>query len=297
MSSYGWTAVVAVIALCFVTLAYVIVRRLQCFRAIHYDKRHEIPIQFKPLKGITFEMYIALLPQAPRTATQALLADLDRRGRIEITDSMIERKAPSLTECEMRFLKVVNKSKKDLFRHFFVEQGGISIKDPVTIFRDDYALYAQLVSEGLIDKDSKPKPFSMVGIIALLILVLIAGTAVFYGFLWDGATPDKVNTVEVLFLVFAILVLPFICGFLMYREKKYYAELSKFTPKGLSVLAYYDGLKRYIKHAEKERLAYFQDKHKSDFLELTPYLILFGMEGPWTSKLKHYKYGIIKLGV
>ncbi len=296
MSSYGWTTVVVVIALCFVTLAYVIVRRTQFYRTIHYDGRHETPIQFKPLKGITFEMYIALLPQAPKTATQAILADLDRQGKIEITESTIERKVPKLAERELRFLSVVNRSRKDLFRHFFIEQGGISIKDPVTIFRDDHTLYNQLVSDGLINKDSKPKPFNMVGIIALLVFVLIAGAAMFYGSFHDGATPDSSNPVEVLFLVFAMLVLPCICGYFMYREKKHYAELSKFTPKGLSVLAYYDGLKRYIKHVEKERLAYFQEKHKSDFLELTPYLILFGMEGPWTSRLKRYKYGIIKWG-
>ena len=84
------------------------------------------------------------------------------------------------------------------------------------------------------------------------------------------------------------VIAPLAAAFLDWQKHRF-ITLAKYTPKGVTVLDYYAGLKRYIKHVEKDRLDLFQNKHESEFLELTPYLILFGMEKTWTNRLQRYQ--------
>jgi len=97
-------------------------------------------------------------------------------------------------------------------------------------------------------------------------------------------------------VMFAVTFLfPAVLGVILLLRQHKFDLVRRYTPEGVQVLEHYDGLRRYIKHVERGRLAYFQDKKESEFAELTPYAALFGMEKTWTKKLKRYNK-VLKVG-
>ena len=75
------------------------------------------------------------------------------------------------------------------------------------------------------------------------------------------------------------------------------AKYEKRTELGLQMSRYMDGLKLYIKMAEKDRLEFLQSVEGADtspegivklYEKLLPYAALFGLEKSWMNELKHY---------
>ena len=87
----------------------------------YYDHKQDIPIEFKPLKYLTLEEYISLLPKTPRTAPQAVLVELDRQGKIEITGSKSKRLSNKLTKCESDFLDALESQNDTAFEFIYIQ--------------------------------------------------------------------------------------------------------------------------------------------------------------------------------
>lgn len=253
-------------------------------RGLGYRKGKVVVTQFKPLKELSFKQYICLLPEAPKTATMAMLAELDREGKINLDDSKIERTNGVLDFYESQFVDAIQ-NEQEALTSLVLRQDDVKILDPIEIIRSDSVIRRSLVDGGLMYETEKSVPLAhpLIFIFAGLFIAI----ALFRTLTWSHESFDSAG----IFILFVALfiVMP-IFGWLVRRVQKNFYYLRFYTPEGVQVLDYYEGLKRYIKHVEAERLNYFQNKHESDFLELTPYLILFGMEGPWTKKLKKYRF-------
>lgn len=75
------------------------------------------------------------------------------------------------------------------------------------------------------------------------------------------------------------------------------ARFSKYTESGIKMAVYLEGLERYIKQAEKERLAFLQSVEGVDtspaglinlYEKLLPWACLFGVEKSWAEELSRY---------
>ncbi|MBR3319106.1 DUF2207 domain-containing protein [Candidatus Saccharibacteria bacterium] len=287
MNPYGWTAI-AITALSIIMSAiYVIWMHCRFKKLGYYESNHETPIEFKPLDNISLEEYICLLPKTPKTAAQAMLVELDRQGKIEITGSKFKRKLVNLSEKEAEFLDVLE-NQGDAARKFLFSENGISLINSADQLKNNQSTYKQLLEKGLI-RDSSNKIY-ILNPIAFIVTIFFIAIIVFYVF-GKGKIPvtNEGTDSQVIWLIISLFLVTPLCIAFFYWQRKRYATLAKYTPEGIAVLDYYSGLKSYIKHVEKSRLEYFQDKHKSEFLKLTPYLILFGMEKTWTKRLNRYE--------
>ena len=98
------------------------------------------------------------------------------------------------------------------------------------------------------------------------------------------------SIIEILAIIFATSLVSSIFGAMASRVKNY-------TIEGLRMSRYMDGLKLYIKMAEKERLAFLQSVNNVEispegvvkvYEKLLPYAAVFGLEKSWLEEMSKY---------
>jgi hypothetical protein len=275
-------------------LVYVFYSSKLRFKEIGLGYKHSLekPIESKPCDWLSLEEYVALSPKRMKTAGRAILLELDRQGKIQLAGAKFERLPEAeLSEAEKAFLFAMSKYSTYVeLKHFLLDGGRADFIDPVDIIRENAVIKKSLVEKGLIfeleRKVEVPYPWTIVAIafISTIVIGMFSASSLANLTLWTSL------------MMYAVTFLaPVVLGlFLMLRQRKF-DLVRRYTPKGVRVLEHYDGLKRYIKHVEKGRLAFFQDKKESEFAELTPYAALFGMEKTWTKKLRRYSK-VLKVG-
>lgn len=126
-------------------------------------------------------------------------------------------------------------------------------------------------------------------------VLAIAALAAYFGLAFNLFSPDMAFGG----LLFPELTLALLSGFVVFscmlsgRAVKY----SSRTEEGIKMSVYLDGLRLYIKMAEKERLAFLQSVKGADtsdtgivklYEKLLPYACLFGLEESWMNELNKY---------
>ncbi|MDO5475021.1 MAG: DUF2207 domain-containing protein [Candidatus Saccharibacteria bacterium] len=98
------------------------------------------------------------------------------------------------------------------------------------------------------------------------------------------------SIIDILAIIFATSLVSSIFGAMVSRVKNY-------TIEGLRMSRYMDGLKLYIKMAEKERLAFLQSVNNVEvspegvvkvYEKLLPYAAVFGLEKSWLEEMSKY---------
>jgi uncharacterized membrane protein YgcG len=132
----------------------------------------------------------------------------------------------------------------------------------------------------------------IVGVFTLLFVI---------GILEDyGSGPVYFDGEEMVWFVPGFAITSFIVTMFFTVISYLYSQIHRFehiTKKGIEASRYLDGLKLYIKMAEKDRLAFLQSVEGADtsdkgivklYEKLLPYAALFGVEESWMKELEKY---------
>ncbi len=133
--------------------------------------------------------------------------------------------------------------------------------------------------------------------IIIVIATLCAIASIFLGiFLIDEVTSYRV-TLGGTPLTITAMVMPWIILFVSIWFSSKLSPFFTMSEKGLEYSKYLDGLKLYIKMAEKERLEFLQSVQGADtshqgivklYEKLLPYAVIFRLEKSWLNELSHY---------
>lgn len=304
-------------------------------------------VEFKPMKGISLEEYIYIKNDSSLTTVPAVLTELDRQGKIELTSTRDKRflgkkviisvKNPdTLSDSECNFLYALKKyqpttrgSEISRFLHKFITEDIDShitelwfspeeinhVRDKKnpwsTIFRTNATfetnpirylfsngkIRESLESKGMFLKMDKKEAhremfaFECVTWLPLFLTLVPATVSLLLGpkgflFTYNGEIPEKTFAI----LGAIIMIIPIITGVVLSLRLNIIRKYQFYSPEALDVLHYYDGLKRYMEKVEINQINFHQDKTNSEFLELTPYAILFGLEKTWSKRFRFALY-------
>ncbi|MBQ1344716.1 DUF2207 domain-containing protein [Candidatus Saccharibacteria bacterium] len=155
----------------------------------------------------------------------------------------------------------------------------------------DNHIESSLREKGLLE-DKSSKNTSLINLF-LIFWIVIAGIITIFSLVSSNPILYTSNKSFVVPLVISIIIA--IVILVLYNTKV--AFYDKHTKAGLDKIRYMDGLKTYIKMAEKDRLAFLQSVDGADttangivklYEKLLPYAVLFGMEKSWLKTLGQY---------
>ena len=155
----------------------------------------------------------------------------------------------------------------------------------------DNHIESSLREKGLLE-DKSSKNTSLINLF-LIFWIVIAGIITIFSLVSSNPILYTSNKSFVIPLVISIIIAIVILA--LYNTKV--AFYDKHTKAGLDKIRYMDGLKTYIKMAEKDRLAFLQSVDGADttangivklYEKLLPYAVLFGMEKSWLKTLGQY---------
>ncbi|MCR5832973.1 MAG: DUF2207 domain-containing protein [Candidatus Saccharibacteria bacterium] len=162
-------------------------------------------------------------------------------------------------------------------------------------------------TDGLFEPTKKVKAGNFGGILMLLLVFVFASAPVtmFAVFsILTGTFSDEVvltpsGKIVVAFaeVVLVSIVIFIVSAIIRGIVNNAIAKYEKRTELGLQMSRYMDGLKLYIKMAEKDRIEFLQSVKGADtspegivklYEKLLPYAALFGLEKSWMKELQHY---------
>lgn len=278
------------------------------------QKLTSIPTEYLPPEEIDIysgAMFNAnFLDTAANKMLPAGLIDMAVNRRIKIIETEEEKALFNLGNSHKYEIEVLNKenwtdNEKNFFRGVFGREMTVGAR--YSLKRDDYRivlrmndfnkqLKKQFVERGLIDEDGTKAIKKPVRILAVVSLVLAAFCLIpssdyhsrdFYRYLPEmyGFLKNWLPMIWV--MVGAGTLISLVCLFEV-------AVFTKLTDQGLAILTKLRGLERYIKMAEKDRLAFAQSVGTAErdinqrimlYERLLPYAMIFGLEKSWNEVL------------
>ena len=161
----------------------------------------------------------------------------------------------------------------------------------------------KLFEEKKKEKTRKQKSSSSVGIVLIIVLIIIGMPiiGIILGLVFEGLgnflSKPGVNYIgkELILPLLFVGVFAFLFIFAVVASNIY--KYNKRTLEGIKASKYLDGLKRYMKLAEKDRINFLQSVKGADtsaegivklYEKLLPYAVLFGIEESWMKELNKY---------
>ena len=150
---------------------------------------------------------------------------------------------------------------------------------------------SSLKEKDLLENKSQ-KNTGLVNVFLIFWIVIISVVTVFF---LVSSNPVIYTSSKEFLIPLAISIVVAIVILIFYNTRV--AFYDKHTKEGLDKIRYMDGLKTYIKMAEKDRLAFLQSVNGADtttngivklYEKLLPYAVLFGMEKSWLKTLGQY---------
>ena len=265
---------------------------------------------------------IAIYPSAKDNKIPLIL-DLAINNKIHISrnaDSkyvFTVKDLSDVTEEKILLLQAINDGKRPSVGDEIVFDSNLKVSNRSLFLlsgKFNRAIHARMVKDGLVGHLFKMRKTSdMVSsgtatllrviliMVAMYLLLPVAGLIlVIINYVRDLCLPDVVDGAIMVgkdYLPYVMLLI-FFCAFalaLLLHNKT--QKFKHYTREGLKAVRYMDGLKLYIKKAEKERLEFLQSASNVDvskegilhlYEKLLPYAAVFGCAESWLKELAAY---------